>query len=80
MSYETVVEQVKTIPEKYLPEVSDFLSYVQYKSKVLADEQSQKDIDIFEEMQSEMSKSNPWKNEEEMLLELAEFRKSRTHA
>lgn len=35
MSYETVVEQVKTIPEEYLAEVSDYLNYVQYKIKFI---------------------------------------------
>lgn len=80
MSYETVLEQVKTIPEKYLPEVSDFLSYVQYKSKILEEEQSQKDIKIFESMQQQMSSKSPWKNENEMLEELSEFRKKRIHA
>lgn len=31
MSYETIVEQVKTIPEEYLSDVSDYLGYVKYK-------------------------------------------------
>ncbi len=80
MSYESVVEQVKSIPEKYLPEVSDFLSYVQYKSKMLADEQAKKDIKIFEEMQNEMSNSNPWTSEEEMISEISASRKNRIRA
>lgn len=40
MSYETVVEQVKTIPEEYLAEVSDYLNYVQYKIKFAKAKQS----------------------------------------
>lgn len=80
MSYESVVEQVKSIPEKYLPEVSDFLSYVQYKSKMMADEQVKKDIKIFEEMQTEMSNSNPWTSEEEMISEISASRKNRLRA
>lgn len=40
MSYESVVEQVKSIPEKYLPVVSDFLSYIQYKVGVIKNNDS----------------------------------------
>lgn len=44
MSYETVVEQVKTIPEEYLAEVSDYLNYVQYKIKFAKAKQSDDSI------------------------------------
>lgn len=40
MSYESVVGQVKSIPEKYLPVVSDFLSYIQYKVGVIKNNDS----------------------------------------
>lgn len=33
MSYETVMEQVKEVPEECLGEVSDFIGYVVYRYK-----------------------------------------------
>lgn len=33
MSYETVVEQVKEVPEECLDKISDFIGYIMYRYK-----------------------------------------------
>lgn len=53
--------------------VVNFIDFLQSRSK-------NKDLQIFDSMQNEMSKNSPWRDEQEMLNEMAEFRKSRTNS
>jgi hypothetical protein len=39
MPYTVVEEKLKAIPEQFLPEVSEFLDYVQYKAKITSPSQ-----------------------------------------
>lgn len=43
MSYETILEEIKTVPEEYLDELSTFISFLKYKT---SDSDSLKKQDI----------------------------------
>ncbi|MBR0032980.1 MAG: hypothetical protein IJP61_11960 [Treponema sp.] len=42
MSYETVLEQVRSVPEEYLDEVSDMIGYILYRHEKQTERQQKK--------------------------------------
>ena len=77
MSYESVMEKVRTLPEACLEDASKYLEYLLYQYNLDNPGKQKNPAGTLREIQSMFADDKGWESEEEMLRDMAQFRRER---
>ena len=84
MSYEAVAEQVRNLPEDCLEDVSRYISFLMYRrdldkmnSLVGPDTQKNRAKETLRQIQGMFADDKGWDSEEDILRDMADFRRER---